>query len=423
MSYLCVLLEGRVVAMATQDPRGGLTLTYEDDWRESEEGYPISLSMPLARRQHGDELLRPFLEGLLPDNAQILERWARRFSVSARNPFALLKHVGEDCAGAIQLVAPESVEEVLARDGEVQWLSEDDIASRLARLREDSSAWRNPDDPGAFSLTGAQAKTALHWADGRWGVPSGATPTTHILKPPLPEFDGFVENEHLTLELARACGLPSARSQVVAFGSELAIVVERFDRVVLEGEVRRIHQEDFCQVLSIPPIYKYESDGGPSAAHLIRMLRERASDAQRDVARIVDALIFNWLVGGTDGHAKNYSVTIAAQALVELAPLYDLATAAPYPLEVPWPTMKLAMKLGGEYRMRYVRPRHLDRLGDLAGLPEGALVARARKLGESMLDRNPEIRDEAIGGGLDVASVTRWSDSLGEHLHRCLGVL
>lgn len=423
MSHLCILLGGRVVATATQDANGGLSLTYEDDWRESDDGYPISLSMPLARRAHGDQVLRPFLEGLLPDNAQILEKWARRFSVSARNPFALLRHVGEDCAGAIQLVAPESIEEVLARDWRVEWLSEDEIAARLARLREDSSAWRNPEDLGAFSLPGAQAKTALYLAEDRWGMPSGATPTTHILKPPLPEFDGFVENEHLTLELARACGLPAARSQVVAFGDELAIVVERFDRVVLEGEVRRIHQEDFCQALGVPPIYKYEAEGGPTAADLIRVLRERASDTQRDISRIVDAMIFNWLAGGTDGHAKNYSVTIAAQGLVELAPLYDLATAAPYPLEVPWPQMKLAMRLGGEYRMKYVRPRHLDRLGDLAGLPDGALPVRAQELGELMLDRIPEGRDDGIRGGLDEASVTRWSSSLGEHVLRCLGLL
>ena len=423
MSHLCILLEGRVVAMATQDTKGSLSLTYEDDWRESKHGYPISLSMPLARRAHGDDFLRPFLEGLLPDNAQILEKWARRFSVSARNPFALLRHVGEDCAGAIQLVAPESIEDVLARNGRVEWLSEDEIASRLAGLREDSSAWRSPGDPGAFSLPGAQAKTALHLADGRWGVPSGATPTTHILKPPLPEFDGFVENEHLTLELARACGLPAARSQVIGFGDELAIVVERFDRVVLDGEVRRVHQEDFCQALSIAPIYKYEAEGGPTAADLIRVLHERGSDARRDVSRIIDALIFNWLVGGTDGHAKNYSVTIAAQGLVELSPLYDLATAAPYPLEVPWPKMKLAMKLGGEYRMKYIRPRHLDRLGDLAGLSDGELVARAQDLGELMLDRVSEGRDEGIRRGLDEASVTRWSNSLAEHVPRCLGLL
>ena len=139
MFRLCILLEGRIVATATQHSQVRLSMTYEEDWRESEDAYPISLSMPLARREHGDEVLRPFLEGLLPDNAQILEKWARRFSVSARNPFALLKHVGEDCAGAIQLVAPESVEDVLGRGGSVEWLSEGDIALRIAR-----STWRRP---------------------------------------------------------------------------------------------------------------------------------------------------------------------------------------------------------------------------------------------------------------------------------------
>ena len=423
MSRLCILLEGRIVATATQDSQGGLSMTYEEVWRESEDAYPISLSMPLARREHGDEVVRPFLEGLLPDNAQILEKWARRFSVSARNPFALLRHVGEDCAGAIQLVALESVEDVLGRGGSVEWLSEGDIALRIARLREDNSAWRTPEDLGTFSLPGAQAKTALYLREGRWGVPSGPTPTTHILKPPLPEFEGFVENEHLTLELARTCGLPAASSEVVVFGDEVAIVVERFDRVILEGEVRRIHQEDFCQALGVSPIYKYEADSGPNAGDLIRVLRERASDPGSDVSRLLDALIFNWLVGGTDGHAKNYSITLAADGLVALSPLYDLATAAPYPLQVPWQKMRLAMKLGGEYRMRWIRPRHLDRLGDLAGLEAGRVKERAQQLGELMLDRISDVRDEGLLGGLEEVALRRWADSLAEHVPRCLRLL
>lgn len=418
-----MLLEGRVAAAVVQDGRGRLSLTYEDSWREWEDAYPVSLSMPLARASHGDEVLRSFLQGLLPDNTEILERWASRFSVSARNPFALLTHVGQDCAGAVQLVPPDHIDAVLRQRGSIQWLSEEDIASRLARLRRDRSAWRNPEDLGAFSLAGAQAKTALHSADGRWGVPTGAVPTTHILKPPLSEFEGFVENEHLTLELANHCGLTAARSRVVTFGDEIAVVVERFDRVVVDGELRRVHQEDLCQALGTPPTRKYEAEGGPGVAELIGVLRDYSSDAPGDVSRIAEAMIFSWLVGVTDGHAKNYSVMLAAQGLVALSPLYDLASAAPYPLQVPWQKMKLAMKLGGEYRMRWIRERHLNRLGESADYETGELPVRARELGRLILEHLPVVEERGVRDGLDEASVATWSSSVADHVERCLHAL
>src|SRR5207247_751940 len=128
-------------------------------------------------------------------------------------------------------VLPERVD-ALRGSGplEVAWLEERDVAARLRALREDQGAWRSPRDTGQFSLAGAQPKTALLFRGGRFGVPSGRTPTTHILKPPLRDFPGHVENEHLCLTLARGLGLPTARSEVRRFGDEVAIVVTRYDR-------------------------------------------------------------------------------------------------------------------------------------------------------------------------------------------------
>lgn len=251
---LVTLLDGRVVGHVRQDRQGQLRFAYEEAWRDGPGAYPLSLSIPLSRREHGDPVVRPYLEGLLPDNDGVLARWGSRFHVSARNPFALLAHVGEDCAGAVQLVPPERLPELLARaDPPVLWLDEAGVAARLRELRGDASAWREASDPGYFSLPGAQAKTALLLRDGRWGVPSGRTPTTHILKPPLGAFDGFAENEHLCLRLAAALGIPSTRSEVARFGDEVAIVVERYDRVSVDGRLVRIHQEDFCQALGVSP--------------------------------------------------------------------------------------------------------------------------------------------------------------------------
>jgi serine/threonine-protein kinase HipA len=157
--------------------------------------------MPLTRSEHGHERIEPFLWGLLPDNEAVLGKWAQRFHVSARDAFGLLSGVGEDCAGAVQFIRPERLREITnSREGKVEWLTEREVAERLRHLREDHSAWRSPSDTGQFSLAGAQPKTALLFDGERWGVPSGRTPTTHILKPPTGEWDGHAENEHMCLE-------------------------------------------------------------------------------------------------------------------------------------------------------------------------------------------------------------------------------
>src|ERR1700678_3133395 len=256
---LVVLLNGRVVGTVASQS-GRLSFTYTEPWSEDPEAYPLSLSMPLSAVRHGQSSIEPFLWGLLADNARVLERLAQRYQVSAKNVFRLLSHVGEDCAGAIQLVRPERLEQ-LSEPGtpkEGEWLSEQDIAERLRSLRADPSAGRTARDTGQFSLAGAQPKTALLYERKRWGVPSGRIPTTHILKPPTGEWDGHAENEHFSLRLARAAGLIVPNSSVQHFGNEIAIVVDRYDRVRSDRRCERIHQEDMCQALGLHPTRKYE---------------------------------------------------------------------------------------------------------------------------------------------------------------------
>lgn len=181
---LVVLIGGRRAGAVTSGEAGRFSFTYDEAWREDRRATPLSLSMPLARRDHGDAPVRAFLWGLLPDNEQVLARWAQDYQVSSRNPFALLRHVGEDCAGAAQFVRQERVEAIIAGEADVDWLTETQVAERLRILRRDPTAW-HARNTGQFSLAGAQAKTALHRdpATGRWGEPHGSVPTTHILKP------------------------------------------------------------------------------------------------------------------------------------------------------------------------------------------------------------------------------------------------
>jgi len=375
--------------------------------------------MPLAAVEHRHRPVEAFLWGLLPDNDAVLDRWARRFQVSARNPFALISHVGEDCAGAVQFVRPDRVNAVLGQGpAEIEWLDERDIAERLRILRADHAAWRIPRDTGQFSLAGAQPKTAFLYENGRWGIPSGRTPTTHILKPPTGEFDGHAENEHLCMRLASALGLITARSEVKWFEDEVAIVIERYDRERTDAGIVRVHQEDSCQALAILPTRKYENEGGPGAREIVELLRTFSGRPNEDVQRFVDALAFNWLIAGTDAHAKNYSLLIGAEGRSRLAPLYDITSILPYDFDLQ--RVRFAMKIGGEYRLRDIGPRQWQRLAADLRLDSGALLQHIRDMARALPDNVSDIRRAAEREGLDHPLIARLSDALVARTRRCL---
>jgi serine/threonine-protein kinase HipA len=384
---LIVLIGGGRVGVVTMDATGRFVFKYDEAWREAKRATPLSLSMPFAQLEHGDAPVRAFLWGLLPDNERVLDRWAHQYQVSAGNPFNLLRHVGEDCAGAAQFVRPERVDALAAGVGDVLWLSHDEVAERLRILRQDPTAW-HLGNSGQFSLAGAQAKTALYQEGrtGQWGEPSGSLPTTHILKPAVTGFDDHDLNEHLCLTAARQMGLPAAISHVGVFGTERAIVVERYDRrQAPDGNIARVHQEDMWQALGLPPTMKYQSDGGPTPEQIIELLRRSAGrSAVADLQRFVDALAFNWIIGGTDAHAKNYSVLLRGSQ-VRLAPLYDVASALPYD-DMYLPKLRMAMKIGGEDRIEVTSGRHWRRFATANGLDPEETVTRIGRL----IEETPE---------------------------------
>lgn len=418
---LVVVMGGRVAGVVTQRA-GLLELTYDDAWRDDPAATPLSSSLPLAARVHGDARVRPFLWGLLPDSDQVLERWARSYQVSPQNPFALLRHVGEDCAGAAQFVEPERVEAIIAGDGGVEWLDDAGIADRIRTLRSDPTAWHAA-TTGQFSLAGAQAKTALHHdpATGRWGDPWGAVPTTHIVKPAVTGFDDHDLNEHICLEAARVLGLRAAESGVTGFGDERAIVIERYDRARLPGRaVVRVHQEDLCQALGVPPTRKYENEGGPMASDIAGVLRREVrprSAADDAVQALTDALAFNWIVAGTDAHAKNYSLLLAGRT-VRLAPLYDLASALPYD-DMYLPKLRLAMRVGGEYRVERIARRHWERLAAEVGVDAQVLVARVDDLARRAPDAFATLRGADAVAGLASPLPSRLLDRVAVRAAAC----
>ncbi len=342
-------------------------------------------------------------------------------------PLPLSAQVGEDCAGAVQFATSERVDAYLGADAEgadaaVEWLDESGVAERLRLLRSDHAAWRAARDTGQFSLAGAQPKTAFLFEDGRWGVPSGRTPTTHILKPPTGELDGHVENEHFCLALARRVGLPAASSKIMRFEDQTAIVIERYDRRRLARSVVRVHQEDMCQALAVPPMRKYENEGGPGARAAIELLRAHSGARDDDIATFADALAFNWLIAGTDAHAKNYSILIGAAGRARLAPLYDLASALPYEDMSPH-KLKLAMRVGQEYRLQNIGVRDWRRFAAEARLDPDIVLARLADMAATVAAEAIPLGDEVRDMGLGHPIIPRLAERIAVRAAACAKII
>jgi serine/threonine-protein kinase HipA len=423
MSELIAVLYDQIAGVVDTDKHGDPRLEYDQTWREGTTSHPISLSLPIRHRQHENPAVAAYLWGLLPDNELVLQRWATRFGTTAGSVMGLLANVGEDCAGAIRFVSRSRLPGLPREgDGQVEWLAESDVATRLADLRKDASLGRRPSDEGQFSLAGAQAKTALLRSAKGWGLPAGRTPTTHLLKPPMPDLDGHVENEHFCLCLARELELPAASSTVERFENEKAIVIERYDRLIRDDHVRRVHQEDACQALGVHPTRKYQNEGGPSPLAIVRLLRDHSRSAEEDVWTFVAALAFNWLVAGTDAHAKNYSLLIGAGGKARLAPLYDLASALPYPTIDPRKA-KLAMKIGGKYRLADVGTHQWTKLAGELELDVVALRARLHDLATRMADTVSVVLQRVQSEGIEHPILQHLADAIGARARECAQLL
>jgi serine/threonine-protein kinase HipA len=415
---LVVALGGRV-AGELHRTRTGLRFVYRDDYRNDRAATPLSVALPVAVPSHADAVVAPWLRGLLPDDDGVLARWARHYDLPGRSVFDLLSApIGEDCAGAVQFCLPGRADEVLARPGTIAWLAEADVAARIRALRTDRTSWLGPDFTGQWSLAGHQAKTALRLEGGRWGDPRGAEPTTHILKPAISGLEDHDLNEHLCLRAARAAGLLVAPSRVARFEDQSVVVVERYDRHRDATTVLRVHQEDVCQALGVSPDGKYEADGGPSAKRIVELLRAvmPARIAADAVWRFVDALAWNWIIAGTDAHAKNYSLLLSGND-VRFAPLYDVASALPYGFHVP--KLHLAMRVDDEYQLGVIAARHWRRLAASLALDADEMIARIDALAEAAPDAFAQVARDPDLESVDSPLPARLIDGVSDHAAQC----
>ncbi|HKV97891.1 MAG TPA: type II toxin-antitoxin system HipA family toxin [Gammaproteobacteria bacterium] len=363
---LNVFLNSRLVGRLQRQSSGAIDFQYDRNWLDWEHASPVSLSLPLREdRFIGDPVIAVF-DNLLPDNDQIRRRLAERVGAAGKDAYSLLAAVGRDCVGALQFL-PDGEEPDPAGGISARPLSDTEIAGILGDLK------RTPlgvDESGEFriSLAGAQEKTALLYWQDKWQMPHGTTATTHILKPEIGKLPNgidltqSIENEHLCMRLMTAFGLPAAKTQMLEFSGKRALVVERFDRHwALDGRLLRLPQEDCCQALSVPPTRKYESEGGPGIRQVLDLLKA-SDEPDKDQRLFLKAQIVFWLLGATDGHAKNFSIYLFSGGRFHLTPLYDVMSAQPNvdAGQIQHNRMKFAMAVGDRryYTVNSIMPRH-----------------------------------------------------------------
>ena len=383
MTTLTVALAGRPVADLTQSAAGELQLRWRDDYRAEAAATPLSLSLRAAESAAYDhDRVAPWLRGLLPDDPRLIAHWVATGAAADPTPFALVASpVGRDCAGAVSFHPPGDTDHTNAT-GEMRWLCDGELAALLFELQLAHAGGLGWPEVAWFTLAGSHPKVALTRRGDRWGVPGGATPTTHILKPPQLRFEHHDINEHLCLAAARNAGLTAARSSIAIFEDQTALAVERFDRVTLpDGAIARRHQEDLCGALGYPPTLRYQERGGPTPAQIAGLLRARAG-GDDDVWRFADALAYTWLIAAPGAHARNYAVLLDGPQAV-LAPLYDVASLLPYdpgaerePFDDFDGRVRLAMDIGGDYQLSRITATHWRRTALDLDLDADGLVDR-----------------------------------------------
>ena len=356
MDSLIVYLNDIPVGRLTDDG-GTMSFAYDRDYAADDRNEPLSYSIPLSDKPFGHDVMEPFLSGLLPEDI-IRTRLGRILQIPRENTYAFLKAIGGDCAGAIAFYS----EGMRPRTAAPQFrrLSDAEAGALLDALPKRPLSIG--EDGFRISGAGAQDKLIACWKSGAVELPLDGTPSTHIIKTAIADYPDSVENECYSMMLARACGLNCAKCSIAVVGGRRRYICERYDRTEVDGRIRRLHQEDFCQLLRVSPKRKYEALGGPGIAGSLRLMREMSLSAS-DTSEFVRRILFAFLVGNGDAHGKNYSVLYHGRK-AELSPMYDVMSTAIYP-EV---SGRMAMKIDGEYSFKWITRAKFVRMAEKLGI-------------------------------------------------------
>jgi serine/threonine-protein kinase HipA len=377
---LDVYLYEHLVGNLIQDDGGQMSFEYLESWLAQPGAAVLSQSLPLRKERFPAKECRGFFGGILPEESK-REIIARNLSISARNDYAMLEQIGGECAGAVTFLP--AGQELPKRDYHYRKLDAKELAGILRELP------KRPLLAGEkgirLSLAGAQDKVAVRIEGEEVSLPLGGAPSTHILKPAVERFAGVVFNEALCMTLAAHMNLPVAKVETRKVEDVEYLQVERYDRkhVTIDGQagVERLHQEDFCQAQNIVSELKYQKEDGPSFKQCFTLLRNVSTAPVLDLANLLDATIFNYLIGNNDAHGKNFSLVYPDKE-IRLAPLYDAIST----IYCPELNTDMAMRIGREYSSDKVTPKDFEQLAGDAGLAKPQVRRRVPELAAAAIE-------------------------------------
>ncbi|WP_224958384.1 type II toxin-antitoxin system HipA family toxin [Geomonas subterranea] len=373
LARLKVYWEHRLVGELTLE-EGRLAFRYDDEYRAVPGALPLSCRLPLGDERFDHKATEAFFANLLPEGA-IRRQIARQLGISAENTFSILEAIGGDCAGAVSVLPPEDHP---GERGRYRVISPEDLARELDTLP--AHPFLAGEEGVRLSLAGAQNKLPIFIEEGTYHIPEGNLPSSHILKTAIEQLEDTVTNEAFCMNLARQVGLPAPEAKVVEIARKRVYLVERYDRHKgTDGGTARLHQEDFCQALGVPPELKYEKEGGPGFADCFALVGAWSVEPVLDSLNLLRWALFNFLIGNADAHAKNLSFLYLTGG-VRLAPFYDLLSTAVYPRV----NNKFAMKMGGQKDPRYLMADDLARFAKEAGVGLRAVKGELKELCEKL---------------------------------------
>ena len=354
MKKLLVSIEknGRQTRVGTIEGSGihDAVFCYDRAWLDTDGAIPVSLSLPLREEAFSPEETRNYFEGLLPEG--FTKRSVAKWMQADENDYlTILSGLGQECLGAIQVMA-EGVKSPEARYVRMTEQQMQEFAAEGAvKSAEIVTALH-------LSLTGASGKTGLYLDDNSrlWYFPEGTAPSTHIVKQSHIRLYSLVTNEQLSLRTASRCGISIPNSFIINTGNgeerEVLFVTERFDRVFTADSKmvdglrcpNRLHQEDFAQAMGIHSLAKYEQEPDTHMKGMFDILWKYSSDPVSDQMRLWDIIVFDYLIGNTDAHIKNFSLRYDPDLQgIRLAPAYDIVSTVIYDQS----TRDMAFRIGG----------------------------------------------------------------------------
>ena len=411
MKYIVVIeKEGKPVKVGTLEgtDHNDVIFTYDSTYLEGPFAVALSLSLPLEEVTFDPVRTRTFFNGMLPEGF-IRHSLADRMHIDENDYISILCNLGRECIGAVRIAAEDDVpsEEYIPVDqGEIEQLAAEGAEKSTEIVTRTH-----------LSLAGASGKVGLYYDQGsnKWYLPVGTAPSTHIVKQSHVRLAGIVTNERLSMLTASKCGIDTAESFIINTGSatesEVLYATKRYDRIFTEGSVRigsllrpfRLHQEDFAQALGIASANKYEKEENHYLPMMFEMLRNYSADPIVDQQKLWDRVIFNYLIGNTDAHIKNFSLLYSPDMRsIRLAPAYDIVSTVVYESS----TREMSMKIGQSINIDEVTAESFEKASSDIGLGRNLAMSRYHEMLDkfeiSLREAANELNEEGFAAAIDL---------------------